>query len=179
MLYCLHKFKSHPKNYIYLKGKTMNSSKFGTIFLGGIRRLDELPDKVTDWLDYFIDTGEHFIVGDRHGADLVFQNYLNVRRYTSVTVFCSGDKSRFNLGKWQEVHVTVEDGAYDEKQKDDAMIESCDGALLVWNGQSTETASKIRELRCRGLPIFIYRTDLDRLRVVRGNCKLEKTNPNK
>ena len=146
----------------------MNKNSFGSIFLGGRKEDGMLPDKVFDWIESFMENGEHFLVGDCIGADLIFQNYLNARRYTRVTVFHSGDNPQFNLGKWQEMHINVKDEGYDEKPKDDTMIESCDSAFLIWDGETEETKDLIAELRHRGLPIFIYRTDLNRIRIFRS-----------
>ncbi len=149
----------------------MNDVKFGTVFLGGAKEVATIPDKAVAWLDHFIEANEHFIIGDCHGVDLALQNYLHSRGYANVTVYYSTDECRFNVGEWEVERVIL--------KNEDAMIVACNCAFLIWDGCSEDTKSSIEKLRQRGQPIFIYRTDLDRLRVVRGNCKLEKTNTNK
>ena len=48
----------------------MSETIFGKVFLGGSKRIGRLPDKVVEMLDSFIESGEHFLIGDCHGADL-------------------------------------------------------------------------------------------------------------
>ena len=151
----------------------MGENKFGTVFIGGSETIGALPENAVAWLDHFIGANEHFIVGDCFGSDLALQNYLNSRKYQKVTVYYSGEACRFNVGEWKTKQFSL--------NHEEAMIAECNCAFLVWDGFSEETKSSIENLRKKGLPIFIYRTDLDRLRVVRRNCKLnsEKTEKEK
>ena len=142
----------------------MEENKFGIVFIGGSETIGALPENAVAWLDHFIGANEHFIIGDCHGVDLALQNYLHSRGYKNVTVYCSADECRFNVGEWEAVRVAL--------KPEVAMIAECNCAFLVWDGLSEETKSSIERLRQCGLPIFIYRTDLGRLRVVRRNCKL-------
>ncbi len=151
----------------------MEENKFGIVFIGGSETIGALPENAVAWLDHFIGANERFIIGDCFGSDLALQNYLNSRKYQKVTVYYSGDRCRFNVGEWEAVRVAL--------KPEEAMIAECNCAFLVWDGFSKETKSSIENLRQNGLPIFIYRTDLDKLRVVRRNCKLnsEKTEKEK
>ena len=149
----------------------MNDVKFGTVFLGGSKTVGTLSDKAVAWLDYFVESNEHFIIGDCPGADLALQNYLHSRGYKNVTVYCTADECRFNIGEWEDVRVAL-------KPEED-MIAECNCAFLIWDGCSEETKNSIEKIRKLGLPIFIYRTDLDRLRVVRRNCKLNNNETKK
>ena len=83
-----------------------NETIFGKVFLGGSKRIGRLPDKAVGMLDSFIESGEHFLIGDCHGADLSLQNYLHSKNYEKVTVFCSGEKCRFNVGGWEVRHIS-------------------------------------------------------------------------
>lgn len=76
---------------------------FDKVFVGG--GIGRLPDKVASMLDSFMESGEHIIVGDAHGCDLAFQTYLQSKDYPHVTVYCAGEKCRFNVGNWEEKHV--------------------------------------------------------------------------
>ena len=58
-----------------------NETIFGKVFLGGSKSIGRLPDKVVGMLDSFIESGEHFLIGDCHGADLALQNYLHSKNY--------------------------------------------------------------------------------------------------
>ncbi len=141
----------------------MKENKFGTVFIGGSKTVGALPENALAWLDHFIEASERFIIGDCHGADLALQNYLHSRGYENVTVYGSTDECRFNVGGWKAERAIW--------KNEDAMIAACNCAFLVWDGCSEDTKGSIEKLRQRGLPIFIYRTDLDRLRVVRKNSK--------
>jgi len=57
-----------------------NETIFGRVFLGGSKRIGRLPDKVVSMLDSFIESGEHFLIGDCHGADLALQNCMDLKR---------------------------------------------------------------------------------------------------
>ena len=83
----------------------MNEKIFDKVFVGGGKTIGRLPDKVASMLDSFMESGEHIIVGDAHGCDLAFQTYL--QEYPNVTVYCSGEKCRFNVGNWDEKHIYV------------------------------------------------------------------------
>lgn len=142
----------------------MKNTTFGTVFLGGSKTVGALPTKATDWIDFLIDADEQIIVSDCHGADLAMQNYLCSRKYQNVTIYYSGDKCRFNVGDWKTKQFSL--------NHEEAMIAECNCAFLVWDGFSEETKSSIENLRKKGLPIFIYRTDRDALSVIRRNIKL-------
>lgn len=47
-----------------------NETIFGKVFLGGSKRIGRVPENVAAYLDSFIENGEHFLIGDCHGADL-------------------------------------------------------------------------------------------------------------
>ena len=152
----------------------MNDNTFGKIFLGGSKTIGRLPDKVASYLDLFMESNEHFLIGDCHGADLAIQNYLFSKNYTTVTIYCSGEKCRFNVGTWpvKAVLGSSKNQGYDfYHQKDMAMIEDCDGALLIWDTHSAGTKNNINELKNKGLPIFTYRNDIDDFRVTRRRKK--------
>ena len=104
-----------------------NETIFGKVFLGGSKRIGRLPDKVVSMLDSFIESGEHFLIGDCHGADLALQNYLHSKNYEKVTVFCSGEKCRFNVGGWEVRHI--------EASEELDGISLAEPEILVWIGE--------------------------------------------
>ena len=57
-----------------------NKIIFGKVFLGGSKRIGRVPEKVAAYLDSFIESGEHFLIGDCHGADLALQNCMDLKR---------------------------------------------------------------------------------------------------
>lgn len=140
-----------------------NETIFGKVFLGGSKRIGRLPDKVVGMLDSFIESGEHFLIGDCHGADLALQNYLHSKNYEKVTVFCSGEKCRFNVGGWEVRHID----ASEDRKKDKVMIEECDCGFFVWDARSLGTKLNRMDLKRLGKPIFTYRSTTDEFKITR------------
>lgn len=151
--------------------KNAMENKFGTLFIGGSKTIDALTDKMRSWIDLFMEDNEHFIIGDCRGTDLALQTYLNEKGYRNVTVYCSGESCRFNVGGWDEKHVetklTKDDGYEFYRQKDLAMIRDCNGAFFIWDSTSKGTKNNIQDLKALGLPVIAYRTDLEDVRVIR------------
>ena len=149
----------------------MNNERiFGKVFVGGGKTIGRLPDKVASMLDSFMESGEHIIVGDAHGCDLAFQTYLHSKEYLNVTVYCSGEKCRFNVGNWEEKHIDVPEGmeGYEFfREKDLSMIGDCDCAMLVWERRSTATRSYICNLKALGKPVFAFNVERDCFKISR------------
>ena len=146
-----------------------NEKIFDKVFVGGGKTIGRLPDKVASMLDSFMERGEHIIVGDAHGCDLAFQTYLHSKGYPHVTVYCSGEKCRFNVGGWTE-NIDVpegEEGYEFYKVKDHAMINACDSAMLVWNRKSFATRMYIYHLKELGKPVFAFNEERDCFKISR------------
>ena len=147
-----------------------NETIFGKVFLGGGKTIGHLPNKVVSTLDSFMERGEHIIVGDAHGCDLAFQTYLHSKGYPHITVYCSGDKCRHNIGSWEEKHIDIPEGVegYEfYKVKDHAMINYCDCAMLVWNRKSFATRMYIYHLKELGKPVFAFNVERDCFKISR------------
>lgn len=148
----------------------MSNENFDKVFVGGGKTIGRLPDKVASMLDSFMERGEHIIVGDAHGCDLAFQIYLHSKEYLNVTVYCSGEKCRFNVGGWTEKHIDVPEGmeGYEfYREKDYAMINDCDCALLVYERRSLATRSYIYNLKALGKPVFAFNVERDCFKISR------------
>jgi hypothetical protein len=148
----------------------MSERIFGKVFVGGGKTIGRLPDKVASMLDSFMESGEHIIVGDAHGCDLAFQIYLHSKEYPNVTVYCSGEKCRFNMGAWKEKHIAVPEGmeGYEfYREKDLAMMGDCDCALLVYERRSLATRSYIYNLKALGKPVFAFNVERDCFKISR------------
>lgn len=149
----------------------MNNEKiFDKVFVGGGKTIGHLPNKVVSTLDSFMERGEHIIVGDAHGCDLAFQIYLHSKEYPNVTVYCSGEKCRFNMGAWEEKHISVPEGmeGYEfYREKDFAMMGDCDCALLVYERRSLATRSYIYNLKALGKPVFAFNVERDCFKISR------------
>lgn len=88
-------------------------------------------------------------MGDACGADTAIQECLLAYQTKSVTVYCSGESPRNNLGCWPvhavEPSAKVGSRAY-FTAKDIAMAHCCDFGLMIWDCESTGTLSNIIEL---------------------------------
>lgn len=149
----------------------MKEAIFNKVFLGGSKRIGRIPDKVAARLDSFIESGTHFLIGDCHGADLALQNYLHSKNYEKVTVFCSGEKCRFNVGGWEVRHIEASeelDGIEFYRKNDKVMIEECDCGFFVRDARSLGTKLNRIDLKHLGKPIFTYRSTTDEFKITRG-----------
>ena len=72
-----------------------------TVFVGGSRRVSRLSPQVQERLNNITSSGAHVIVGDANGADKAVQKFLLNQTYHDVTIYCSGEACRNNLGQWQ------------------------------------------------------------------------------
>ena len=147
----------------------MNTENTRTVFVGGSKNIGHLSGKAASLLSSFVERGNHIFVGDCHGVDLAVQNYLHTLGYRNLTIYCAGEKCRFNVGSWAEKHVPTNEVGYAFfRAKDLDMLHACSTAFLIWNGSSRGTKNNLHTLRTLGKTVFLYRTDTDRLRVVRG-----------
>ena len=120
-----------------------------TVFIGGSRQVSRLPAQVKERLRNVIDGGHRVIVGDANGADKAVQKFLVDASYESVTVFCSGERFRNNLGQWPTHNVlpsTDVRGFQFYAAKDREMAHKADFGLMIWDGKSTGTILNVLRL---------------------------------
>ena len=120
-----------------------------TVFVGGSRRIARLPAEAKTRIDNVVAKRFAIVVGDANGADKAVQKYLAEAKYDKVTVYCSGDASRNNLGQW-ETH-TVNAGERKKNfqfyaAKDREMARQAEFGLMIWDGQSPGTVLNILRL---------------------------------
>jgi adenine-specific DNA-methyltransferase len=120
-----------------------------TVFVGGSRHVSRLSAEAKERLDKIIGNGFRVVVGDAAGADKAVQKYLLDAAYGNVTVFCSGDRPRNNLGQWETFHVSPEPhvkGFQFYAAKDREMAKRADFGLMIWDGKSAGTALNVLRL---------------------------------
>jgi probable addiction module antidote protein len=120
-----------------------------TVFIGGSRQISRLPPDVIQRLDNVIASGHAVVIGDANGADKAVQKYLLDSRYDKVTVFCSGESCRNNLGSWRTRHVAAPgngSGYQFYAAKDREMARQADFGLMIWDGKSAGTALNVLRL---------------------------------
>lgn len=123
--------------------------KPNTIFIGGSRHVSRLPPEVKHRLDNVISSGHYVIVGDANGVDKAVQKYFHDAAYNNVTVFCSGETFRNNLGNWRTRRIDVpkkEKGFQFYAAKDREMAHEADFGLMIWDGKSPGTVLNVLRL---------------------------------
>jgi hypothetical protein len=79
-----------------------------TVFLSGSRRISRINGPIRNHLDNMIRQGYRVVISDANGADKAFQIYIARSGYPNVTVFCSGEACRNNIGKWEVRKIQVD-----------------------------------------------------------------------
>ena len=119
------------------------------MFIGGSRHVSSLPDQVKERLDNVIGNGLRVVVGDANGADRAVQKYLLDAAYGNVVVFCSGERYRNNLGRWQTRNVAAPRGVKGfqfHAVKDREMAREADFGFMIWDGRSAGTILNVLRL---------------------------------
>lgn len=123
-----------------------------TVFIAGSITIKELDFQVQERLMNVIQLEHDVVVGDADGVDTSIQRFLLDENYARVTVFCTGEKPRNNVGSWPVHTVTT----YHKPRsrafftaKDVAMAEAADTGFMIWDGKSTGTLSNVIELLTR------------------------------
>jgi probable addiction module antidote protein len=120
-----------------------------TIFIGGSRHISRLSAEAKERLQNVVSSGAHVVVGDANGADKAVQKFLQDASYHNVTVYCSGDLCRNNLGRWETHNVPAPKNAkgFDFYAiKDREMANEADFGLMIWDGKSPGTVLNILRL---------------------------------
>lgn len=120
-----------------------------TVFIGGSRHISRLPTQAKERLNNIIDNGHHVVVGDANGADKAVQKHFSDAAYEKVTVFCSGDKPRNNLGAWRTQSITPPKhvkGFQFYAAKDREMAREADFGFMIWDGKSPGTVLNVLRL---------------------------------
>jgi probable addiction module antidote protein len=120
-----------------------------TIFIGGSRNVSRLSGQVKERLNKVIEKGHRVIVGDANGADKAVQKHLLEAAYNRVTVFCSGNFPRNNLGQWHTRNVVPPKSAQGFQfyaAKDREMAREADFGLMIWDNKSAGTILNVLRL---------------------------------
>ena len=120
-----------------------------TVFIGGSRHVSRLSAQVKERLNNVINNGHQVVVGDANGADKAVQKHLLEAHYDKVTVFCSGENPRNNLGEWQTHNVMPPKGVkgfHFYAAKDREMAQVADFGLMIWDGKSPGTVLNVLRL---------------------------------
>lgn len=130
-----------------------------TIFIGGSRHISRLPTEIKHRLDKVMNSGHRVVIGDANGADKAVQKYFHDASYEKVTVFCSGDTFRNNLGHWQTRKVDPPKGLKGFQfyaAKDREMAREAQFGLMIWDGKSPGTVLNVLRLVRAGKIVVIF-----------------------
>lgn len=130
-----------------------------SVFIGGSRKVSRLNNLIRDRLENVIKKDLDVLIGDANGSDKAIQKFFHSKTYKNVTVYCSGEECRNNVGDWEEVHVKVERKKKDRVfygMKDIRMAEDCDYGLMLWDGESSGTMSNLVNVLNRGRTCLLY-----------------------
>lgn len=130
-----------------------------TVFISGSRKISRLNQQIRDRLRNILAQQYEIVIGDANGADKAVQKYLLDEKYRYVTVYCSGNTCRNNLGKWSVLRVEVDanlKGRDFYAEKDKKMAEIADYGLVLWDGRSPGSYSNIMELLKRRKKVLVY-----------------------
>lgn len=149
------------------------------VFIGGSRRLARLNDTIRVRLDRIVERHHAVIIGDANGADRAVQGYLAERGYRHVTVYCTGDTCRNNVGAWP-VHAIPDQGRRGREYyalKDAAMADAAECALMLWDGESQGTLANVRRLVAQRKPVVVYLSRDRACHTVRSEAELGRLVP--
>jgi len=120
-----------------------------TVFVAGSIKIKKLHPRFIDRITNIVSDGFMVIVGDANGADTSVQSELNRQNAQNVTVYCTNEKPRNNIGDWKvrRVSSSAEPGTRAFfTAKDLQMAKDADYGLMLWDGASSGTLSNVFEL---------------------------------
>lgn len=128
------------------------------VFIGGSRGVSRLPPEVMERLNNIVASQLLILVGDANGADKAVQKHLLDPHYDKVTVFCSGETCRNNLGRWKTANITPSNAAKGFQfyaAKDREMARKADFGLMIWDGKSAGTVLNVLRLVRAGKKVVL------------------------
>lgn len=130
-----------------------------TVFIAGSIKIKRLHPLFVERIANIVREGLPVVVGDANGADASIQAELVSQSATDVTVFCTGDTPRNNLGNWpvHRVRSSAQPGtrAY-FTAKDIEMADRAEFGLMLWDAASTGTLSNVFELLSQGKTSVVF-----------------------
>jgi hypothetical protein len=129
------------------------------VFISGSMRIKNLDRNVTERLDNIINSNYEVIVGDANGVDSSIQNYLYEKHLGYVTIYCTGNKARNNIGNWKTHNVVCSSRPGTREfytAKDLEMAENCDYGFMIWDTNSIGTLKNTFELLARNKKSLVY-----------------------
>ena len=122
----------------------MTSTSKKMLLMGSSAFKRELPFEVATQIDWAVERGMSFIVGEAHGACRRFQDYLASLDYRDVVVG-HAKSIRYNAGDWptRQYGLSV-------KERERSLIDDCDSGVIAEN---------LEQLKKQGKPTYLYETN--------------------
>ncbi len=149
-----------------------------TVFIGGSRKITRLPHAVATRLDAIVHKRIPVLVGDANGADRAVQTYLRDAQHDRVTVYCTGDLCRNNVGGWLITHIQPDDPVRRKDRKfftlkDRAMSFAATHGLMLWDAESLGTLVNIVRLHRQHRIAVVYLQPINAFLDVRTDDDLQ------
>jgi hypothetical protein len=129
------------------------------VFVGGSRKISKLSAEVRQRLDDMVDKHLPIVIGDASGVDKSVQQYLDLKGYRDVEVFCSGTRCRNNVGNWPTRQIAVNSSRRDfdfYATKDLRMADEASSGLMIWDGESAGTLMNVLRLIRQDKNVVIF-----------------------
>lgn len=141
------------------------------LFLAGSISIRQLHPRYSCVIEKAVGRNIQILVGDANGADRAIQTVLAGAGATKVTVYCSGNRPRNNIGGWP-LRQVVSDAAPGTRAfytaKDRVMAADATHGLMIWDSVSTGTLANIVALLQRGGKTTTFLTSTGRFALVDG-----------
>lgn len=129
------------------------------VFIGGSIRLSKINKEIKQRINNIINSKYTILIGDANGIDKSVQQYLYLKNYMNVVVFCSGDQCRNNIGHWQVKYIKAKDnlkGRDFYTLKDIEMAKDADFGMMIWDGKSSGTFNNIKNIINLNKKLLLY-----------------------
>ena len=137
-------------------------ARYNSVFVSGSSKTSdpqsqyyrkELPEKVKNELDKYIEKNNNIIVGDAPGIDSQVQDYLNGKKYQKVHVYTTSENPRYLANKDWTVHkintYEIDPNSKEGlRMKDIAMTNAAKKgfAVILENGGAGATRNNVKRL---------------------------------
>lgn len=140
-------------------------------------KIKNLDSNVISRIDKIINSKFKVILGDADGIDTSVQQLLKGKEYDQVTIYCSGNQPRNNVGRWP-LKVVTTDAPEGTRAfftaKDLQLAKDADYGLMIWDTKSTGTLSNVIELLTLNKKSLVYINKLKDFKSVSNVNDLEK-----
>lgn len=140
-------------------------------------RIKNINKSVIGRIENIVQENFTILIGDANGVDSSVQQILANIKYKNVKVYCTGNRPRNNIGKWDSMPVYSDHKPKTRlyfTAKDIKMATDCDFGLMVWDSKSTGTLSNVYELLKNKKTSVVFVNKLKQFFNVSNSTEFEK-----